>query len=90
MEWIYAVIYIVIAIAMVFIYEKIFPYEEDITLGYSDRYQRKMYYSSTAVGVAFWPMMLTMFLLAYIIRWAMNFVKWLRERIWRDDDSRRK
>lgn len=80
MDWIFAVIYAVVAIVLSFIYEKIFPYEEDITLGYSDRYQRKMYYSSMAVGVAFWPMMLTMFLLAYIIRWAMNFMKRVRDK----------
>lgn len=80
MDWIFAVIYIVVAIALSFIYEKIFPYEEDITLGYSDRYQRKMYYSSMAVGIAFWPMMVTMFLLSYIIRCSMNFVKWMRKK----------
>ena len=80
MDWIFAVIYAVVAIVLSFIYEKIFPYEEDITLGYSDRYQRKMYYSSMAVGVAFWPMMLTMFLLAYIISWAMNFMKRVRDK----------
>ena len=82
MGWIYAVIYIVIAIAMAYIYEKLFPYEEDITLGYSDRYQRKIYYSSMAVGIVFWPMMVTMFLLAYIIRWSINFVKWLGKKNW--------
>jgi hypothetical protein len=80
MEWIYAVIYIVIAIMLLFIYERIFPYEEDITLGYSDRYQRKMYYSSMAIGVVFWPMLVTIFLLTYVIRLAMNFVKWLRKK----------
>ena len=51
MEWIYAVIYIVIAIVMAYIYEKLFPYEEDITLGYSDRYQRRQYNSMLAIGV---------------------------------------
>lgn len=81
MGWIYAVIYIVIAIVMAYIYEKLFPYEEDITLGYSNRYQRKMYYSTMAVGIVFWPMMVTIFLLTYIIRWSINFVKWLGKRI---------
>ena len=77
MDWIFTVIYAVVAFVLLFLYEKIFPYEEDITLGYSDRYQRKMYYSSMAIGVVFWPMMLTIFLLAYAIRWSLGFVKWL-------------
>ena len=77
MEWIYAVVYIVIAIAMVFIYGKLFPYEEDITLGYSDRYQRRQYNSMLAIGVVLWPLLLTLF----VIRWAMDFVNWLFKRM---------
>ena len=81
MEWIYAVVYIVIAIAMVFIYGKLFPYEEDITLGYTDSYQRRLYYSMMAVGVVLWPI----FLLVFIIRWAFDFVHWLEKKIKTDE-----
>lgn len=76
MDWIFVVIYAVVAIVLSFIYEKIFPYEEDITLGYSDRYQRKQYYSMMAIGVVFWPLLLT----AFVIRWAIDFVNWLFKR----------
>lgn len=76
MEWIFVVIYAVVAIVLSFIYERIFSYEEDITLGYSDHYQRRQYYSMMAFGVVLWPLLLT----AYAIIWAMNFVNRLVKR----------
>ena len=76
MSWIFAVIYIVVAIVLLFLFEKIFPYNEDITLGYSDSEQRRMYKSYIAFGVAFWPMLL----IAYAIMWTINFVGGLIDR----------
>ena len=76
MEWIFVVIYTVVAFFLMFIYEKVYPYEEDITLGYSDRYQRRMYNSALAVGVILWPIMLSIL----IIRLAIDFVKKLNQK----------
>lgn len=76
MEHIFFLIYIGVAFLLMFLYEKIYPYEEDDSSDYSSRDQKRMYNSMLVMGVVFWPILL----LAYIIRWAMDFVECTRKK----------
>lgn len=70
------IIYICIAFLSMFLYEKIYPFEEDETLEDSIRYQKRMYDSMMIMAAMFWPILL----LEFLIRWALDFVKWLKQK----------
>lgn len=76
MEWIFFKIYICIAFLSMFLYEKMYPFEEDETLEFSNRYQKRMYNSMMTMAAILWPILL----LEFLIRWALDFVKWLKQK----------
>lgn len=71
------VIYILIAVVLLFVFDKIYPYTENETLDISSYQQKRMYNSMMIMVSVFWPISL----LAFAIRW-------IQELLQKDKDSK--
>jgi hypothetical protein len=71
------VIYILIAVVLLFVFDKIYPYTENETLDISSYQQKRMYNSMMIMVSVFWPISL----LAFAIRW-------IKELLQKDKDSK--
>ena len=59
------VIYILIALVLIFVFDKTYPYKENETLDISNYQQKNMHHSMIIMVSMFWPISL----LAFAIRW---------------------
>lgn len=71
------VIYILIAVVLLFVFDKIYPYTENEELDISSYQQKRMHNSMMIMVALFWPIPI----LAFSIRW-------IKELLQKDKDSK--